>query len=161
MQKMMISGMRMLYGILSARTYMGMKAMLRMSSMTLAMYCEAMSPHTNSGFFSNRSGPGRSPHIMSPPSMMAVVADPGMPSVSMGTMARAEAALLADSGPATPSMAPLPNSAGCRDTFFAREYARNVAMVGPAPGSTPMKKPSTVPRTMAQRLRAQSPADSI
>ncbi len=56
---------------------------------------------------------------MSPPSMTAVVAEPGMPSVSIGTMAPAEAALLADSGPATPSMAPWPNSPGWRDTFFS------------------------------------------
>ena len=34
-------------------------------------------------------------------------------------------------------------------------------MVGPAPGSTPMRKPSAVPRAMAQRLRAQSAAVSI
>ena len=34
-------------------------------------------------------------------------------------------------------------------------------MVGPAPGSTPMRKPITVPRAMAQRLRAQSVAVSM
>ncbi len=67
--------------------------------MTLAMYCEAISPQTNCGFFSNSSGPGRSPHIIRPPSMIAVVAEPGMPSVSIGTMAPVAAALLADSGP--------------------------------------------------------------
>src|SRR5882672_8450197 len=83
-----------------------MNAMLRISSMALATYWEAISPQTKSGFFSNRSGPGRNPHIMSPPSITAVVAEPGMPSVSIGTMAPAEAALFADSGPATPSMAP-------------------------------------------------------
>ena len=37
MQKTMISGMRTPYGMRSARTKMGMKAMLRTSSITLAM----------------------------------------------------------------------------------------------------------------------------
>src|SRR5688572_11494394 len=120
-----------------------------------------MRPQTKSGFFSNSSGPGRRPHIMSPPSITAVVADPGIPSVSIGTMAPADAALFAASGPATPSIAPRPNSPGYRDTFFSSAYDRNEAIVGPAPGSTPMKNPSTAPRTMAQRLRAQSAAVSI
>ena len=96
-----------------------MNAVLRISSITLAMYCEAISPQTNCGFFSNSSGPGRRPHIIRPPSMIAVVAEPGMPSVSIGTIAPVAAALLADSGPATPSIAPLPNSSGCFETFFS------------------------------------------
>ena len=56
---------------------------------------------------------------MSPPSITAVVAEPGMPRVSIGTKAAEEAALFADSGAATPSMAPRPNSSGCFDTFFS------------------------------------------
>ena len=51
--------------------------------------------------------------------MIAVVAEPGMPSVSIGTIAAVAAALLADSGPATPSIAPRPNSSGCFETFFS------------------------------------------
>jgi hypothetical protein len=51
--------------------------------------------------------------------MIAVVAEPGMPSVSIGTMAAVAAALLADSGAATPSMAPLPKRSGVFDTFFS------------------------------------------
>jgi hypothetical protein len=62
------------------------------------MYCEAIRPQTNCGFFSNSSGPGRRPHIISPPSMIAVVAEPGMPRVSIGTIAPVAAALFADSG---------------------------------------------------------------
>ena len=43
--------------------------------------------------------------------MMAAVAEVGRPRVSMGTRMPAAAALLAASGPATPSMAPVvPNS---------------------------------------------------
>ena len=74
-------------------------------------------------------------------------------------MAPAEAALLADSGPATPSMAPWPNSSGCRETFFSTVYERNEAIVAPAPGRIPMKKPSTLPRSIAQRERIQSAVD--
>ena len=160
-QKITISGMRMPYGTRSARTKSGMQAVLRMSSMTFAMYCEAIRPQTNSGFFSKSIGPGRKPHIIRPPSMIAVVAEPGMPSVSIGTIAAVAAALFADSGAATPSIAPLPNCSGCADTFFSTVYERNDATVGPAPGSMPTRKPSTVPRTIAQRLRAQSAALGI
>ncbi len=42
----------------------------------------------------------------------AVTGPVGSPSASMGTNAPVEAALLADSGPATPATAPLPNSSG-------------------------------------------------
>ena len=43
-----------------------------------------------------------------PPSRIAVVGEPGMPSVSIGSMDPVEAALLADSGATTPLMLPLP-----------------------------------------------------
>ena len=41
------------------------------------------------------------------------------PSESIGTMVPAALALLAASGPATPSMAPLPNSSGCLESRFS------------------------------------------
>jgi len=41
---------------------------------------------------------------------MAAVAEVGMPIVSSGTSTPVKAALLAASGPATPSIAPWPNS---------------------------------------------------
>ena len=50
---------------------------------------------------------------------MAMAALPGMPRVSSGMNEALEAALLADSGPATPSIAPCPNSSGCFETFFS------------------------------------------
>ncbi len=43
-----------------------------------------------------------------PASSTAVVGEPGMPSVIIGSIAPVEAELLAASGAATPSMAPLP-----------------------------------------------------
>ena len=53
--------------------------------------------------------------------MTAAVADVGKPSASNGTSAPAAFALLAASGPATPSIAPSPNSSGCLDSFFSNE----------------------------------------
>ena len=54
-----------------------------------------------------------------PPSRMAVVGDPGMPSVSIGSMEPVLAALFADSGAATPFMSPLPKFSGVFDIDFA------------------------------------------
>ena len=49
----------------------------------------------------------------------AAVAVVGKPRASNGTNAPAAFALLAASGPATPSIAPLPNSSLCFDSFFS------------------------------------------
>ena len=52
--------------------------------------------------------------------MIAAVAEVGRPSVSIGTSTPAAEALLAASGPATPSMAPVvPNSSLCFDSRFS------------------------------------------
>ncbi len=58
-------------------------------------------------------------------------------------------ALLADSGPATPWIAPLPNSLGSFATFFSIAYDANDDSVAPPPGSRPRNEPSAVPRTAA------------
>jgi hypothetical protein len=50
---------------------------------------------------------------------MAVVPEDGIPSVSNGIIADPAAALLADSGAATPSMAPFQNFSGCLLIFFS------------------------------------------
>ncbi len=126
------------------------------SRIALPTYMLAMTPQTRSAFFSNSCGPGCRPNMISAPSMIAVVPEPGMPSANIGTIAPLAAALLAASGPATPSIAPVPNSSGCFDTFFSTAYAMNDAMVAPAPGSTPIRKPITVPRSTAKRLRMKS-----
>ena len=47
-----------------------------------------------------------------PPSRIAVVGEPGMPSVSIGSIDPVLAALFADSGATTPSTLPLPNESG-------------------------------------------------
>src|SRR5918999_4013581 len=96
----------------------GMQNTLISSSITLPRYMLAMRPQAKSGFSSISSGPGCRPHIRNPPSNTAVDADPGMPNVNSGTIAPAEAALLAASGPTSPAIAPLPNLSGFFDTDF-------------------------------------------
>ena len=51
--------------------------------------------------------------------MTAVVADPGIPSAKVGTIAPPVAALFAASAPALPSIEPFPNSSGFFDHRFA------------------------------------------
>ena len=53
--------------------------------------------------------------------MIAAVAEVGSPSASSGTRTPAALALFAASGPATPSIAPFPNSSLCLDNFFSTE----------------------------------------
>ena len=58
----------------------------------------------------NSCGPGWRSKIWNAATRIAAVAEVGMPIVSSGTSTPVNAALLAASGPATPSIAPLPNS---------------------------------------------------
>jgi len=46
-------------------------------------------------------------------------------------------------------MAPLPKASGVLDIFFSTEYEVKDASIGPAPGRTPSKHPSIVPRRAA------------
>ena len=76
-------------------------------------------PQTSSGLLSNSSGPGCRPYCWKAASMMAAVAEVGRPSDRRGASVPAAAALLAASGPATASIAPLPNSSGFLDSRFS------------------------------------------
>ena len=67
----------------------------------------------------NNMGPGTNPQITMPPSKRAVVGDPGMPRVSIGSNDPVEAALFAVSGAATPSIFPLPKLSGFFDDDLA------------------------------------------
>ena len=64
-------------------------------------------------------GPGWMPWIISAPIISAITALAGMPSVSIGMNEVCAPALLADSGPATPSIAPWPKRDGSRANFFS------------------------------------------
>src|SRR5262245_32418878 len=92
--------------------------------------------------------------------MIAAVAEVGRPRVSIGTSTPAADALLAASGPATPSIAPLPNSSGFFDSFFSVKYDRKVGTSAPPAGSAPIGKPMKAPRNHAFHERAQSSRDS-
>ena len=151
-----ISGYRTLAGTESTRTRTLAIGMLMNRSMKLPMNIDAIMPQATSGCFVKRSGPGWRPSISRAPSMTAVVPDPGMPRVIIGMRAPTLEALLAASGAARPSIAPLPNSSGCLEKLFSLLYAISAAIVPPAPGKAPMKNPSGVARRMAGQERFQS-----
>src|SRR5262245_39212957 len=88
--------------------------------------------------------------------MIAVVPDPGIPSASSGTILPPALALFAASGPATPSIAPLPNSDGFFEAFRSVLYDKKVETVAPAPGRTPTKNPISEPRIHAGHDRRHS-----
>src|SRR5262245_3134312 len=92
---------------------------------------------------------------------MAAVAEVGIPRVSNGTKTPVAAALFAASGPATPSIAPLPNSSGCLVSFFSVAYERKVGISAPPAGMVPNGKPIAVARNHAGQERRQSDADII
>ena len=83
------------------------------------MYMEAITPQKRFGCSWSRSGPGRMPWIIKATKIMAIDAFPGMPNVNRGMKEEVEAALLAASGAATPSIAPLPNRSGCLERRFS------------------------------------------
>ena len=88
--------------------------------MTLPMYMLAMTAPEEVGCSWSSRGPRADSRGSSgAPSSMAMTALAGMPRVSRGMKAPPVAALLADSGPATPSMAPVPNFSGCLETLFS------------------------------------------
>ncbi|MNC94656.1 hypothetical protein D3C83_115640 [compost metagenome] len=76
----------------------------------------ATNPQNSSGCSWISIGPGRMPCTMMAAIITAVTGLVGMPSAIIGTNAPVAAALFADSGPATPSMAPLPKRSGCFET---------------------------------------------
>src|SRR4029450_10720776 len=98
-----MSGVRMANGILRMAANNGTKASTISTPMMLPVYIEAISPHTNSGFSLNSIGPGCSPQMISPPSITAAVGEPGMPSVSIGSMAAQPGAVAAVPGEPPPS----------------------------------------------------------
>ena len=59
------------------------------------------------------------PWMVIAPTISAITAFGGMPSVNSGMNEVCAAALLALSGAATPSIAPRPNFCGCFDSFYS------------------------------------------
>ena len=77
------------------------------------------------------------------PNITAVVPEPGIPKVSSGTKDPVQAALLAVSGAARPFIEPLPKlSLSLTGAIvLSKPQAKKLAIVAPAPGKTPTKKP--------------------
>ena len=90
-----------------------------MTSIALPIHMDAIMPQNSSGFLVMTCGPGMMPWIVIAPTISAMTALGGMPSVSSGMKAVCAPALLADSGPATPSIAPLPKRDGSLASFFS------------------------------------------
>ena len=97
-------------------TKMPTSGKLSASNIRLPTYIDATKPQKMLGCSFTNVGPGGTPWIISAAISTAVIGPVGRPSASIGTKAPVEAALFADSGPATPATAPLPNSSGCLET---------------------------------------------
>ena len=143
-------------GICSTFTHSPASGRFSTMSSTLPMYRLAISAQTRSPWFWKSWGPGWMPYDWKAVMMMAAVAVVGRPRVSSGTSTPAAAALLAASGPATPSIAPRPNCSLFFDSFFSLAYDRKVATSAPPAGMVPMGKPMKVPRSHGFHERRQS-----
>src|SRR5258705_8995939 len=115
MQKHRMVGYKYEYGIRSRFTNRPTSGRFNTSSTTLPTYMLATNPQNSSGCCVINMGPGEMPWTMIAANITAVIGPVGMPSANIGTNAPVAAALFADSGPATPSIAPLPKRSGCFD----------------------------------------------
>ena len=126
----------------SSRAHSGASGRLMTSSSVFATNRLARSVHTSSGSASNSCGPGCRPYPCIAARMTAAVAVVGRPIASSGTSVPAADALFAASGPATPSIAPWPNSARCSPASRRSVmYDRNVGISAPPAGSAPNGNP--------------------
>ena len=89
------------------------------TSIRLPTHIDAISPQKSDGLDVITCGPGWMLWIVMAPTISAITAFSGMPSVSSGMNDVCAPALFADSGPATPWIAPLPNSLGSSAIFFS------------------------------------------
>src|SRR5467141_376070 len=94
-QNSRIAGARNRYGTVSSFTHMPIIGRLMITSIRLPIHIEAIMPQNRSGFLVMTSGPGWMPWIIMAPTISAMTALDGMPSVSMGMNEVWAAALLA------------------------------------------------------------------
>ncbi len=92
---------------------------LMMTSIALPIHMLAIMPQNSAGWDVITCGPGVMPWIVIAPTISAITALGGMPSVSSGMNEVWAPALLALSGAATPRMSPLPNVLGSLAIFFS------------------------------------------
>ena len=91
----------------------------RITSIRLPIHIEQISPQNSVGLLDITCGPGWMLWIIIAAIISAITALVGSPRVSIGTNDICAPALLAASGPATPSIAPLPKRSGVFDSFFS------------------------------------------
>jgi hypothetical protein len=91
------------------------------------------------------------------------VPEPGIPNVKRGIKEPVHAALLAVSGAAKPFTEPLPNfNFSFADAILlSNPHAKKLAIVAPAPGSTPTKKPKTDVLPTTGTISFTSPLDNL
>src|SRR5690625_200126 len=114
------AGSRIQLGTRSTATHSRIRLTLSNNSITLPMSNEAMSPQNRSGLVLTSCGPGWMPWTCIATNMTASVPENGSPNDSSGIINDVAAALLADSGPASPDTAPLPNFLRSRPTIDSR-----------------------------------------
>ncbi len=107
-------------GTCSTAAKSGTVVSTRISPTTLPRYIEAIRPQTKPLCSTKSSGPGFRPHTIRPPSRIAAVPEPGMPSASIGSNADVPEACAAVSGANTPSMRPVPNDSLSLEKRLAR-----------------------------------------
>ncbi|GAB3960102.1 hypothetical protein GCM10027614_81040 [Micromonospora vulcania] len=152
----MIIGNNTWYGMRSMRTQSPMSGRFSSRSSTLPIHIDAIRPQNSAGSSSMTFGPGVMPCTMNAPTISAITGWAGSPRVSSGMNDVCAAALLADSGPATPSIAPRPNSCGRLEIRFSTAYEVNEARTWPPPGRTPSAAPRPVPRRIGPTVRRRS-----
>src|SRR3954471_14312654 len=133
-QKSVIAGNRNRYGTVSSLIHMPISGRLRMTSIALPTHIEAIRAQNSCGVEVITCGPGWMPLIVIAPTISAITALGGMPSVSIGMNDVCAPALLADSGPATPRMSPLPNLPLAPAIFFSIVYEAKDESNAPPPG---------------------------
>ncbi|CUI64645.1 Uncharacterised protein [Achromobacter xylosoxidans] len=89
------------------------------TSITLPIQKLAIRPQNRSACSVTICGPGWMPWMIRAPSISAMTESPGMPRLMVGMKLVCAAELLAASGPAMPSIAPLPKRAGVLETRFS------------------------------------------
>ncbi len=106
---------------MSSLTHSPISGRFSSTSMRLPIHIEAITPQNRAGCSVATSGPGMMFLMIMAPIISAMTGLAGMPSVRSGMNEVWAPALLAASGAATPSMAPLPKRCGVRDSFFSSE----------------------------------------
>ncbi len=129
-----------------------------MISIRLPSHIETIRPQNSCGLLVMTCGPGWMLWMVMAPTISAITALGGMPSVNSGMKEVCAPALLADSGAATPRMLPLPNSIspGLLLIFFSSAYEANEASRAPPPGRMPRAEPRKVPRSTAGIMSLKS-----